>query len=131
MIDETYWDGTINAFQVLYALGDYPHEVLGMDVGRSFPVRNIIDSLKFFMKHKGTPAHIIFWEAKERQHSALSNWCKRNGIRVTFSLGYNPFRKYFERKYEENVPMRSFAKSMKEGASFTEDWFLQYNSDLP
>jgi putative transposase len=131
-VDETYCDGTgIHAFQALYALGGYPHEVLGMEVDRSFPVRKITCALKFFIKHKGTPTHIIFWEAKERQHSTLANWCKRNGIRATFSVGFNPFRKYFERKYVENVSMKSFAKSMKEGASFIEHWFLQYNSCLP
>jgi len=133
-IEDTYFgESSICNFLVFFIIGDDPHDVVGMEIAKSFPASKIIQALSWIMERKGTPDQITLTNITDRDANKINLWCSENDIKIWQSKGINFDLKDFEESYNKDrhsldKHVVDFFDSLPQAVDWIEKWSLRHNA---
>lgn len=122
-------------FRVLNVIDDYNREALSIDPYFSIPAEQVINTLEQIIHDKGKPRQIRVDNGPEFISSALSEWCKKSGIKLHFiqpgKPTQNAYIERFNRTYREHLLDAYLFEDLLQVRTLSEDWMNDYNNQRP
>jgi len=123
------------SYRLLNVIDDFNREALAMDIDLSLPAERVVRTLDQVIEWRGKPEAIRSDNGPEYIGSTLSNWAKRNGIRLEHIQPGKPQQNAYIERFNRTVRydwLNHFLfEAINEVQNHATKWLWTYNHERP
>lgn len=132
-MSDSLWSG--RKFRLLNIVDDYNREILAMEADFSLPALRVVRVLEYLKEFRGLPRMIRVDNGPEFISHTLDQWCRQNGISLTYIQPGKPMQNGFIERCNGSIRKEflnaNIFYTLTQVREKIEEWMVDYNHHRP